>query len=177
MRKEKIMAIGFSTGYWLRDDPIYKLIKEFWILRQPEWDGYEKLSQVVDQDYEMFIQRYPNEQTEQWKTYEDYNRAFNLFYGEQYDLFFYQQSRKLIANLNQFWNSELSQDLVLFIDQQEEKGICGYETARALFAKLNQNTILNHNFKIEQNQTCFGKTQTELLEQEFSQKKENTNGR
>lgn len=26
-------------------------------------------------------------------------------------------------------------------------------------------------FKIEQNQICFGKTQTELLEQEFNQKK------
>ena len=32
-------------------------------------------------------------------------------------------------------------------------------------------------FKIEQNQMCFGKTQTELLEQEFNQKKEKTNGR
>ena len=58
-----------------------------------------------------------------------------------------------------------------------------YQQARQLITNLNQfwnisqNTILNHNFKIEQNQMCFGKTQTELLEQEFNQKKEKTNGR
>ena len=149
-----------------KDNQLYLLIDQYWKCRRPENQGSEEHLNLVEQDYLMIGNYYP-----QWlelnDDYEGFNQALSVFYGKQYDIHLYEQLCQLIANLEQIKNfaiaPKFTQELAVLANQIINEEQNSWQTLWAVFQKLNENTTLSQSLKDAQIDACFGTMQNYLL--------------